>query len=94
MNITNFQHALYALLMQGFLFVVTGNPWIGAAFAIGFFLSREHAQRQVDIKITTGVGIVGQNPFDGFRGWSLDAKLDALFPAIAVILATVIYGYS
>lgn len=45
MNSTNFEHAGYALLMQVGLWFVTGSWWIGAAFAIGFFLGREHSQR-------------------------------------------------
>ena len=90
MNKTNFLHAGFALLIQ-FPFVFIGHPWCGAAVAIFGFIMREHAHRQVDIKITTGVPIAQQNPLMGFLGWSKDSKLDALFPCVTLIVA-VIYG--
>src|SRR5690606_7914599 len=36
MNITHFEHAVYALLIQLFSAWLTKNYWIGAAAAIGF----------------------------------------------------------
>jgi hypothetical protein len=93
MNKTNFLHAAYAVAMM-LPFVLVDLPEAGAAFAIAWFVSREHAHRQNDIADTTYVSVTKQNPLDGFRGWSLDAKLDVLFPAVAVmIILGVSYGY-
>ena len=95
MNKTNFLHALYALAIQaGFAsgtlpvaLYFKVNPvvglWVGWAGAICWFISREHAHRQNDIADVTQVPVPQQNPMKGFRGWSLDAKLDALFPFVA-----------
>lgn len=91
MNITNFQHAAYAVLMM-VPFVLAGFAWTGAAWSIAWFICREHTQRQTDIRIETGVAIAQQNPLKGFRGWSLDAKLDAAFPALACIVVAAIFG--
>ena len=84
-------HLFYALLMQGAGFLATGSLWIGAAFACGFFISREHAQEQVDIKIRTGVAIAAQNPLLGFV-WrrNVDRWLDALLPCLTFIVAAVL----
>lgn len=81
MNVSNFEHAAFALLMQIAIGLATGNWWAGAAAGAFFFLGREHAQREYKL------GTAGKSPwpaFDFFR-WSLDAKLDLLFPAAAVI---------
>jgi len=88
MNKTNILHLVYALVMQGIGYFATGSLWIGAAFACGFFISREHAQEQVDIKIRTGVAIASQNPLQGFVwGRNLDRWLDALFPCATLLIA-------
>ncbi len=79
MNQTNFEHAGYALLMQ-LPFGLLGYWWVGAAFAIGFFLGREHSQAEKTY------GVNEFRAFD-FRRWSLDAKLDLAFPTIAVLAA-------
>ena len=82
MNRSNFEHAGYALLMQVGFWLVTGSWWIGAAFAIGFFLGREHSQREEIISPQNR-----DNPFPAFkvREWELDEQLDLLFPVIAVL---------
>ena len=84
MNQTNFEHAGYAVLMQVVVGLLTGNWLAGACFGFAFFLGREHAQMQ------DKVGYTFKGTFKAFdiRKWSLDAKLDLLFPAIAV---TVVY---
>lgn len=78
LNATHFEHATYALLMQA-PFVAFGYAWMGALFAIGFFLGREHAQAQA----AYGLGDI--HAFD-YRRWSLDARLDFICPALAVLL--------
>ena len=77
MNRTNFEHAGYALLMQLGIWVISGSWLAGACFGIAFFLGREHAQFQ---------NKYGANEFASFNftKWSLDAKLDLLFPVVAV----------
>lgn len=99
MNRTNFTHAFIALAIQ-IAFAVLGliigailgfpkagliaGAFNGGTTAGAWFISREQMGRQADIRIVTGVSAVDQKLIDSFRGWSLDAKLDALFPVIAV----------
>lgn len=78
MNSTNFEHAGYALLMQIGIWLISGNLFAGACFGIAFFLGREHAQFQNKYN-------AGDFASFNFTKWSLDAKLDLLFPVIAVL---------
>ncbi len=89
MNRTNFEHAGYALLMQAVIGLLTGDWWAGAAFGAAFFLGREHAQAQAEVD---DYGLHGD--FAAFKvwEWSLDAKLDLLFPVVAVIIVGVLNG--
>ena len=73
-------------------FLLAGHAWVGAAFAIGWFISREHAHRQVDIRTETYEQVPNQNPLKGFLGWSKDAYLDVLFPIVVCVTLGVIYG--
>lgn len=88
MNRSNFEHAFYGLLMQVVVGITTGNWWAGAALASGFFLGREHSQREEIISPHNR-----DNPFPAFKmwEWTLDEKLDLLFPVVATcLLAAVI----
>lgn len=85
MNRTNFEHAVFAAAMQLFIGFLTGNWFAGACFGIAFFLGREHAQFQHKLGYTLEKTFLA---FD-MRKWSLDAKLDLLFPTITCL---VIYG--
>ena len=89
MNKTNFQHAGYALLMQ-LPFVLLGYSWTGAAFAIAWFISREHAQRENQVARITGRLVRELKPWEGFQGWDKDRILDAVFPIIATVLVALI----
>jgi hypothetical protein len=93
MNQTNFEHAGYALLMQFCIGILTGNWWAGAAFGAAFFLGREHAQ--FEKKLACGGAVTSLNPFAGFAiwKWSLDSKLDFLFPVIAVLPLAIVSPY-
>lgn len=84
MNRTNFEHALFALLMLAVIGWPTGNWWAGAAFGSAFFLGREHAQREYHLGDPSKLP-----PWAGFDiwNWSLDAKLDLIVPVIVVGLA-------
>lgn len=87
MNETNFEHAIYAVLLQIAVGVLTGNWWIGAAAGVFFFLGREHAQ--FERKLAVAGGTVGTlNPLAGFQlwKWSLDSQLDLAFPVAATLL--------
>lgn len=89
MNRTNFEHAFYAALMQAGFWIVTGSWWIGAALAAGFFLGREHSQREEIISPHDR-----SNPFPAFKvwDWSLDEQLDLLFPVATVIAIAFVFG--
>ena len=93
MNRTNFEHAGYALLMQFCIGILTGNWWAGAAFGAAFFLCCEHAQ--FGKKLAQGGAVNSLNPFAGFAiwKWSLDAKLDLIFPVVAVCLTALAIHY-
>lgn len=80
MNRTNLEHAAYALIIQLIIGLLTQNWWAGMAFGSAFFIGREHAQREFEI--SRPHLLRGYEAFDVWR-WSLDAKLDALFPIIA-----------
>jgi hypothetical protein len=85
MNRTHFEHAGYALLMMLPIGLLTGNWWAGAAFGAAFFLGREHAQAQIKYKL-------GDFAAFDVRKWSTDAKLDLLFPVVAVVAVAMIAG--
>ena len=89
MNKTNFQHAVYAILMQS-PFLLLGHAWTGAVFAIAWFISREHAQRENQVSRITGKLVKELKPWEGFTGWDLDRRLDALFPVIATSLVALL----
>ena len=87
MNQTNFEHAGYALLMQLALWPFVGAV-AGGLFAVGFFLGREHSQREEIISPHDR-----SNPFPAFKiwEWSLDEKLDLIFPILVVLPAALIF---
>lgn len=90
MNETNFEHAIYALLIQVAIALLSGNWWLGAAAASFFFLGREHAQFERRL-VVGGAPIAGLNPLAGFQfwRWDLDSKLDLAFPVVATLFAAV-----
>ena len=92
-NRTNWEHGLLSLAAYAVLFSIFSNPIIAATAPIAFFLGREHAQ--FEYKIGDPSKLVGYEAFD-FRKWSLDAKLDLIFPVIfctaAALLTFLILG--
>lgn len=93
MNITHLEHAIYALLIQGAfvlafwrLTFATGAT-VGAAFATGFFISREHAQREY--KIGDPSRLMPWEAFDVWN-WSTDAQLDMAFPVVVVTVVAIL----
>jgi len=93
MNRTNFEHAGYALLMQGVVWLLTGNLLAGAMLGVGFFFGREHAQAEYKAINTDFGGKRANMPwYAGFKPkyWTLDAVLDVLFPTAVVIAALIL----
>jgi len=88
-NQSNFEHAGYAVLMQ-LPFALFGYAWVGAVFAIAWFISREHAQREVQVARASGRLIGDLKPWEGFQGWDKDRCLDAAFPAATTVLLTLL----
>ena len=90
MNRSNFEHAGFALLIQGAVWLLTGNLLAGTLLAIGFFFGREHSQAEYKAINTDFGGKRANMPwYAGFnpKYWTLDAKLDVLFPAVFCALA-------
>lgn len=88
MNQTNIEHAVIAALITAVVGFLSGNYWIGAALAIGVFIGREHAQREY--KIGDPSKLYGYEAFDFWR-WSLDSKLDLIFPVVmSVVIALIL----
>ena len=98
MNASNFEHAFESLLgmvvlaaILGMIFGFTPAAMAGAAIApIGFFLGREHAQYEYKLIKKKNMTFVGDlKPWEGFAffDWSLDSKLDLLFPVIGNSIA-------
>jgi hypothetical protein len=96
MNRSNFEHAGFALLMQGAVWLLTGNLLAGALLAIGFFFGREHSQAEYKAINTDFGGKRANMPwYAGFKPkyWSTDAKLDTLFPAVFCAMVYFINNY-
>lgn len=89
LNITNLEHAGYALLMQAIIGLITGNWWIGAAFGAAFFIGREHAQAEAKVRKE---GWAKYPEFECFapRYWSADAMLDWIAPTLIVVTVAAI----
>jgi hypothetical protein len=88
MNRTHFEHAGFALLMQGAVWLLTGNLLAGALLAIGFFFGREHSQAEYKAINTDFDGKRANMPwYAGFKPkyWTLDALLDVLIPTVVVV---------
>lgn len=83
MNRTNYAHGAYALLIQFLGTLLSGNAWIGAALAIGFFIGREHAQQEYKY----AKDVTTLKWYAGFTGWSKDKLLDVVTPVVAVCIA-------
>ncbi len=83
MNRTNFEHAAIAVFLQLLLAAITGSLVLGAVFAVGVFIGREHAQREY--RLGDPSKLKGYEALDFWR-WTLDEQLDLLFPVVAVAL--------
>lgn len=92
MNQSNINHALYAVAFQlvGLVLPITHALWITGAASVGFFLSREHAQRELQISLATGRPVTSLKKWEGFTGWVRDRYLDAGMPALACLLVAIV----
>ena len=89
MNLSNLEHAIYAVLIQ-LPFLLCGFAWTGGFVAVAFFVSREHAQRECEIERITGKAVGSMKPWEGFQGWSKDRYLDAGLPVITTTLFSLV----
>ena len=94
MNGSNWVHVLYTVALQGLLFLMLDDPWIGGVAGAMFFWGREVAQRQQHIEEMTGVNVPDQDVLDAFdlTQWGRDGLLDALAPSVAAVVAALILG--
>ena len=83
MNRTNFEHLGVGLALQGLIWLLTGNLWLGALFVTGLFLGREHAQREYHLGDPSR--LIGYEALDFWR-WTPDEVFDLLFPSGAVLM--------
>lgn len=81
MNRTNIEHLVLALVIQAALGLLFDDWIIGAVFASGLFLGREHAQREYHIGDPTK--LIGFEALDFWR-WKRDGLLDLLCPVAGV----------
>lgn len=86
-------HALFALLLQVVIGLVTGGWWAGAALGVGLFVGREHACAEYRWIEQFGLGKRANMPWwGGFdpKVWpKADQWLDWILPTIAVIVVAV-----
>ena len=82
-----FAHAGITIFAGIIGLIVFGSLTSGLVLGVGFYLGREVSQHERKEK--------GSNPLKGFYvwNWSLDAKMDLLFPLIFSILLVVLVNY-
>ena len=85
MNKTNLMHGLYGLIIQGILYAITQDAFMGAVAATALFFGREQAQQQYKIAKATGKSVASMSWKDGsdMTKWNQDAVLDFIVPTIA-----------
>lgn len=83
MDKTPLIHVAVAVCLQLLFWLVLGEIYFGTGFAIGWFWSREHAQREAAI-FPRGQ-YVPSEWWKGFLGWSKDRWFDAVLPTIVVL---------
>jgi hypothetical protein len=91
-----FEHALAAVAIQAVIGRLTGNWWIGAALASGYFLGREVAQAEYRWIEQFGEGLRANLPWWGVadaRLWVQPEQVaDWLGPVLATSLVAMIAG--
>jgi hypothetical protein len=87
-------HIPLALVMQ-FVISLQFNVWVGAAFAIGFFLSREITQTEYrNIEHNYGGKRANMPWYGGFepRAWTVKGLLDWILPSVVVFALAFFIG--
>lgn len=81
------EHVVIALVITAALGWASGNPWIGAAAAIGVFYGREER----DDEVRQAARMPLWRPWRSLLPiyWSLDGVLDFTLPAAAALLLAV-----
>lgn len=90
------EHALAALIVQIIVARLTGNWWIGAALASGYFIGREIAQAEYRWIELYGHGLRANMPWWGpldLRVWpKLDQWIDWIGPLVSTCLLATVAG--
>lgn len=82
-------HVIYAVALQVAIGLFTGNWWIGAFIASGYFVGREISQAEYRYIEHYGDGLrANMGWFDRFdpRVWNVKSVSDWLFPLIVTFL--------
>jgi hypothetical protein len=85
-------HIIPALLVQ--LLLSPFGLWLGALFAMGYYLGREMAQAENRVIQTYYGGKRANMPWWGAfqpRAWNMKSMLDWVLPTVAVITICVIF---
>lgn len=85
MNRSNFEHAGIALLLFAGLYLLTRDVLAAALAPVFLFVGREQAQRFRNLSDAQDPHALVRSLM--FWQWTLDEKLDALFPIIACATA-------
>lgn len=95
MNKTNLMHGLYGLVIQGILYVITKDAFMGAVAATALFFGREQAQQQYKIAKATGKSVASMSWKDGgdMTKWSKDALLDFIVPTTCTFAVAFVVRY-
>lgn len=87
-------HIIPALLVQ--LLLSSFGWWLGALFAIGYYLGREMAQAEYRVINEYYHGKRADMPWWGAfqaRAWTMKSVLDWVLPSLAVTLIAVLVAY-
>ncbi len=99
MNTSNFVHAAFAVVFQVAIGCISDNWLAGGMFAIGWFISREHASRQYHLAGWVigpgGKSIKEMEPWEGMdmTKWGKDSTFDWLLATVAVSVVYVVARY-
>lgn len=93
LNVTNFEHAIFAMLLQVALSFVMDVAAAGAV-AVAVFFGREYAQVEYSIRAQTGRSLTAMMPWHVLkpRLWSVDAVMDVMLPAIGCATIAIMLG--
>ena len=87
-------HLPLAAFIQALTAYLTGDLWLGAAIASGFFCGREHAQAEYRWIERYGFGLRANMPWHGGlqgRVWNIKSLLDMIIPtALTIIVAVMV----